>query len=226
MKKRLFAFSVVFVIMMCLFSSCEGDSLKNSSAPDGQASAFSPWGEERPLMLLTKEFKEIKSSVSASYNGDSEAVRREVGSYTDLNEIESKYQGTEMRWIKCEAHIAQAEDEDRSIRDAAFLIHFEAYGRCGGSKEFAPHDINSSGIFIYSSDREDVPFTVVLMAFDSLSEKPLYHAAFAYAYVPAGSESEFVFAVAKRKLDPEREAFELPQLPDSSVLCWKIPEIK
>ena len=237
MKTRLLSLLLSFSVLLLLCSGCQKQptepepeptsesTLQPSGPTDAETTDIQPWNEERTIDLLDANGKLMRVSVNASYSFDHDANRKAVGGaltvFDGLEAVEEPYAGTEMRWVKCSAVLTPASDPYAFVNDLFLFASFLSPDG-GMSSMFSVFGGESGGLYQRDPDDDGIPCAIYMSVKDHSDLTNPRITVTTYAYLPVGQESQFTFSVAK-VAKGSHETFQMPDLPDSSVLCWKLP---
>ena len=201
MKKQIIAFVFVILAVGLLFSGCEG-------TPQGETEQiFQEWNTDIPFKLLAGSSTEVDVTVKSSIDTDQETVRKSASAYIDPDEAEAAFEET--RWVKCVLDISLPDNSEYTVLDIAFKCFWGQYPDVVFGSEY--YNVNQ---FMIATS------TYLVIEYEQAKDLRSCKAVL-YACIPVEDES---YTIEILKCVGGSHDTTVPELPDDSVLCWKISD--
>lgn len=212
MRKKVTLLVFVLLAVGLLLSGCEGvETLPSDSSQSEEVQTFQKWNTDIPFKLLKDTSTEVDVIINCKLDTDQEAIRKTVSAYIDPEEAEAVFEGSDIRWVKCVADVSLPEDSEYSVLDFAFMCYWGKYPDLIFGSEYFNFNREEDGFSESSS---------VVIAFKQAKDFRSCKA-IVYACIPADDDSYMIEIV--RHVGGSHDTT-VPELPDDSVLCWKISD--
>lgn len=209
MRKRVILFVFALLAVGLLFSSCEEGIQSGDSSQSGETQVFQKWNTDIPFKLLKGASTEVDVIINCKLDTDQEAIRKAVSAYIDPEEAEAVFEGSEIRWVKCVADVSLPEDSEYSVLDFAFMCFWVNIPDVIFGSEY------------YSSNHSKCATSTNLVIKYEQSKDYRSCQAIAYACIPVDDDSYMIEIF--RNVGGSHNTT-VPELPDDSILCWKISD--
>ena len=211
MRKRFISFVFALLAVGLLFSGCEGGAPSGDSSQSGETQIFQKWNTNIPFKLLKDASTEVDVIINCKLETDQETIRKAASAYIDPEEAEAAFEESQVQWVKCVADISLPEDSEYSVLDFAFMCFWGQY----------PDAIFGSEYFNMDNDSEGVASSSGTVIIFKQSKDYRSCQAIVYACIPVDDDSYMIEIF--RNVGGSHNTT-VPELPDDSVLCWKISD--